>query len=113
MTAKVKIAYRNVLEPAVTKLGHREIWSQVRFSFGYSGVMIHDEDAYVFGMMHFLLYQEKPCDLLFEIANVVRNGESKDHFLRWNKRYRFIKHGGKVSSLQGKLFSDIEMAKEG
>lgn len=109
----MQILYRDVQEPAVTELGHREVWSQVRFSFGYSGVMIHDEDAYVFGMLHFLLYQEKPCDLLFRIADVVRNGETKDHHTRWNHKYRFIKHMGKFSSLQGKTYSDKEIAKEG
>jgi N-Acetylglucosaminyltransferase-IV (GnT-IV) conserved region len=110
--AKVQIVYHDVQEPAVTDLGHREIWSQIRFSFGYSGVLIHDEDAYVFGMLHFLLYQEKPCDLLVQIANVVRNGETKNHITRWNKKNRFIKHMGKFSSLEGKTFSDKMMTNE-
>jgi hypothetical protein len=88
------------------------VWSQIRFSFGYSGVMIHDEDAYVFGMLHLLLHQEKPCDLLFEIANVVRNGETKDHFMRWNSRKRPITHMGKFSSLKGKTYSEKQMANE-
>jgi hypothetical protein len=89
----------------------REDWSQFRYSFGYSGVLVHDEDALVFGMMHFLLYKEKPCDLLFAIANSVRTGTTKDHFLRWNRKYRFITHRGKMSSLEGKVFSDEEIAK--
>jgi N-Acetylglucosaminyltransferase-IV (GnT-IV) conserved region len=98
--------FQDVQDPAETEMGHREIWSQVRFSFGYSGVLIHDEDAFVFAMMHFLLYQEKPCDLQFEIANSVRTGLSKDHFLRNNKQYRFIQHAGKISTLEGKVWND-------
>lgn len=110
---KFRISYNLSEEPAVVEMGHREIWSQVRFSFGYSGVLIHDEDAFVFAMLHFLLYKEKPCDMLFQIADSVRNGEHKDHFLRWNKRQRFIRHLGKTSTLEGKVFSDREMANEG
>ena len=91
-------------------MGHREIWSQMRFSFGHSGVLIHDEDAFVFAMMHYLLYQEKPCDLLFEIPDSVRNGISKDHFLRYNKKHRYILHAGKMSSLAGKVFSDKDIS---
>lgn len=93
-------------EPSETEFGHPEIWSQGRFSFGYSGVLVHDEDAFVFAMMHFLLYQEKPCDLLFEVADSVRNGVNKDHFLRYNKKFRYITHNGKMSSLAGKVFGD-------
>lgn len=96
----------------VRETGHQEIWSQIRFSFGYSGVLIHDEDAFVFAMMHFLLYQEKPCDLLFEIAGIVRTGLSMDHFLRYNKKWRYITHAGKMSSLVGKVFSDKQIGDE-
>ena len=73
--------------------------------------MVHDEDAFVFGMMHFLLYEEKPCDLLFEIADSIRAGHTKDHFTRWNRRHRFIMHLGKMSTLEGKVFSDQEIQK--
>jgi len=95
-------------EPAVYELGHREIWSQIRYSFGYSGVMIHDEDAFVYGMLHLLLYQEKPCDLLFEIADSIRTGSTKDYFVRYNKKHRFIKHLGRVSTLHGKTYHQID-----
>lgn len=98
-------------EPALIEMGHRETWSQIRFSFGYSGVMIHDEDAFVYGMMHSVLYQEKPCDLLFEIADSIRNGVTRDHFLRWNLKSRHIMHRGQISSLEGKVYSDLEISK--
>jgi len=104
---KIKISYGEKEEPALVELGHRELWSQIRFSFGYSGIMIHDEDALVFGMLHLLLYYEKPCDLLFEIADSIRSGLTKDHFLRHNLKYRYITHRGKISTLEGKVFSDI------
>ncbi|CAB9505613.1 Alpha-1,3-mannosyl-glycoprotein 4-beta-N-acetylglucosaminyltransferase A [Seminavis robusta] len=109
---KVDISYTEKEEPAVIEFGHREVWSQVRFSFGFSGVLIHDEDAFVFGMLHFLLYKERPCDLLFQISDNVRNGESRDHFLRNNLKARSIMHRGKVSTLKGKVFTTEQMTAE-
>ena len=103
----MRLPKKDVKEPAVTETGHREIWSQVRFSFGYSGVLIHDEDAFVFAMLHFLLYQEKPCDLLFDMADSIRNGISKDHFLRYNKKFRYITHEGRMSTLKGKVHTKV------
>ena len=96
-------------EPALVEMGHREIWSQLRFAFGYSGIMVHDEDAYVYGILHSLLYQEKPCDMLFDIAKSIRTGVTKDHFLRWNSANRYITHLGKISTLKGKVFSDKDI----
>jgi hypothetical protein len=96
---------------SLTKTGHKEHWSQVRFAFGYSGVLVHDEDALVYGMMHFLLYEEKPCDLLTNIADSIRSGVSKDHYMRWNKKFRSITHLGKISTLTGKVYEDQDIIK--
>ena len=98
---------------SLTTTGHVEHWSQVRFAFGYSGLLLHDEDAFVFGLLYFLFYQEKPCDLITEkIADAVRTGVTKDHYLRWNKKFRAITHLGRISTLNGREYdSDKEIVK--
>lgn len=101
----------NISYESLTGTKETEHWSQVRFAFGYSGVLVHDEDALVYGMLHFLLYQEKPCDLMESLADSVRSGASKDHYMRWNKKFRSITHLGKISSLNGKVYPDDEIIK--
>ena len=46
-------------------------FAQVHFGFGYSGLLIHDDDALVYGVLHYVLMDEKPCDLLYRKFRIV------------------------------------------
>lgn len=79
-------------------------WSAAEFGFGYSGVLIHASDTFVFQQIHATFFDERPCDL-FKIENLIRGGylrkvQSRSMFA--NKKRSFLKHNGKMSTLDGK-----------
>lgn len=76
-------------------------WAQVHFGFGYSGVLIHDDDALVYATLHYVLMDEKPCDLLY-LANYLQ-GKVLDQKWRWQIKKVLLTHLGSVSSLKGKF----------
>ncbi|CAB9496608.1 Alpha-1,3-mannosyl-glycoprotein 4-beta-N-acetylglucosaminyltransferase C [Seminavis robusta] len=76
-------------------------FAQVHFGFGYSGVLIHDDDALVYAVVHYVLMDEKPCDLMF-LANHLQ-GQVLDQKWRWQMKRVLLTHLGSVSSLKGKF----------
>ena len=76
-------------------------FAQIHFGFGYSGVLIHDDDALVYGVLHYVMMDEKPCDL-FYVANYLQ-GQILDQKFRWQLKKALITHLGSVSSLKGKF----------
>lgn len=76
-------------------------FAQIHFGFGYSGVLIHDDDVLVYAVMHYVLMDEKPCDLLY-LANYLQ-GQVLDQKFRWQLKRVLITHLGSVSSLKGKF----------
>lgn len=79
----------------------QHIFAQVHFGFGYSGVLIHDEDVLTYATLHYVLMDEKPCDLLY-LANYLQ-GQVLDQKWRWQLKRVLLTHLGSVSSLKGKF----------
>ena len=76
-------------------------FAQIHFGFGYSGVLIHDDDALVYAVLHFIFMDEMPCDLMY-LANHLQ-GQILDQKWRWQLKRVLLTHLGSVSSLKGKI----------
>jgi len=79
----------------------QHVFAQIHFGFGYSGVLIHDDDALVYAVLHYVLMDEKPCDLLY-LANYLQ-GKILDQKFRWQLKKVLITHLGSLSTLAGKI----------
>ena len=109
MNADNKKENEFVPDPAISKAVisqpvddfRQHAFSQIHFGFGYSGVLIHDDDVLVYAVLHYVMFDEKPCDLLY-VANYLQ-GAVLDQRFRWQLKKVLITHLGSVSSLKGKI----------
>jgi N-Acetylglucosaminyltransferase-IV (GnT-IV) conserved region len=78
-------------------------WAVAEYGFGYSGILLHSSDIFVYQQLHRTFYDEKPCDHLK--LHVLVRGREKRHPSSpafENGRWSFFKHLGEFSTLPGK-----------
>jgi N-Acetylglucosaminyltransferase-IV (GnT-IV) conserved region len=95
---------KTTLQPQIHDPNGIPSWPAVEYGFGYSGVLMHASDVRVFQQIHATFYDEQPCDL-FKIDKLIRKAQISQiisHKEFANNKVSFLKHNGKVSSLEGK-----------
>jgi N-Acetylglucosaminyltransferase-IV (GnT-IV) conserved region len=78
-------------------------WAAVEYGFGYSGMLLHSSDIFVYEQLHRTFYDEKPCDhLAFHVLIRDRMLHRVSSPAFENGKLSFFKHLGELSTLPGK-----------